>query len=100
MRDHNDGKPQRRVWTPEAVEQVGMTTNVETAAAILGMSRTLAFDLGHTGGSRYGSRVTGGRSPFRWPIRSPTSLLLLRGARSRTRLRHPRPIGNRPDQRP
>src|SRR5690349_4588934 len=33
------------VWTPEAVRQLGMTTDVTTAAQILGIGRTLAFDL-------------------------------------------------------
>ncbi len=34
-----------RVWTEEAVRQLGMTTDVETAAAIIGIGRTLAYDL-------------------------------------------------------
>lgn len=38
-----------RVWTPEAVRQLGMTTDIETAAAILGIGRTLAFELARTG---------------------------------------------------
>ena len=33
------------VWTVEAVRQLGMTTDIETAAAILGIGRTLAFEL-------------------------------------------------------
>jgi predicted DNA-binding transcriptional regulator AlpA len=32
-------------WTPEAVRALGMTTDVETAALILGIGRTLAYDL-------------------------------------------------------
>ncbi len=35
----------RPVWTVEAVRQLGMTTDVTTAAQILGIGRTLAFDL-------------------------------------------------------
>jgi hypothetical protein len=35
----------RQPWTVEAVRNLGMTTDVETAAAILGIGRTLAFDL-------------------------------------------------------
>jgi hypothetical protein len=35
----------KRVWTPDAVRELGMTTDVETAAAILGIGRTLAFAL-------------------------------------------------------
>ena len=33
------------IWTPEAVRRLGMTTDVTTAAQILGIGRTLAFDL-------------------------------------------------------
>jgi hypothetical protein len=52
----------RTVWTPEAVRGLGMTTNVETAGAILGIGRTKAYDLAKRGafpakvlriGSRY-----------------------------------------------
>ena len=38
-------KPHRQAWTPDAVRQLGMTTDVTTAAQILGIGRTLAFDL-------------------------------------------------------
>ena len=38
-----------QVWTPHAVRQLGMTTDLQTAAAILGIGRTLAFDLAKTG---------------------------------------------------
>lgn len=38
-------KPERQAWTPETVRQLGMTTDVTTAAQILGIGRTLAFDL-------------------------------------------------------
>jgi hypothetical protein len=34
-----------RVWTPEAVRDLGMTTDVETAASILGIGRTKAYEL-------------------------------------------------------
>lgn len=34
-----------QTWTPEAVRALGMTTDIETAAAILGIGRTLAFEL-------------------------------------------------------
>lgn len=34
-----------RVWTPEAVRRLGMTTDVETAAEIIGIGRTLAYVL-------------------------------------------------------
>jgi hypothetical protein len=38
------------VWSPEAVRQLGMTTDIETAASILGIGRTLAFELAKNGG--------------------------------------------------
>lgn len=40
-RDRRD--PQ--VWTPAAVRRLGMTTDVETAAHVLGIGRTLAYEL-------------------------------------------------------
>ncbi|MBC9005735.1 helix-turn-helix domain-containing protein [Micromonospora aurantiaca] len=36
---------QGRVWTIEAVRELGVTTDVETAAAILGIGRTTAYAL-------------------------------------------------------
>ena len=32
-------------WTIEAVRELGMTTDVETAALIIGIGRTLAYEL-------------------------------------------------------
>jgi hypothetical protein len=37
------------VWTIEAVRRLGLTTDVETAASILGISRTKAYSLAKTG---------------------------------------------------
>jgi len=42
MADQQQGE---QVWTPEAVRGLGMTTDLETAASVLGIGRTLAFDL-------------------------------------------------------
>ncbi len=39
------GRAEGRIWTVEAVRQLGMTTDLATAAEILGIGRTLAFDL-------------------------------------------------------
>jgi Helix-turn-helix domain len=36
-------------WTPEAVRQLGLTTDVATAGAILGIGRTKAYDLAKNG---------------------------------------------------
>jgi len=35
----------RRRWTPDDVRHLGMTTDLETAAEIIGIGRTLAYDL-------------------------------------------------------
>lgn len=32
-------------WTPDVVRALGMTTDVETAAQVLGIGRTLAYEL-------------------------------------------------------
>lgn len=48
----SDGyKPSRvqdQVWTVDAVRDLGVTTDVETAGAILGIGRTKAYDLAKT----------------------------------------------------
>jgi hypothetical protein len=38
-----------KVWTPEAIRQLGMTTDVATAGAILGIGRSKAYELAKTG---------------------------------------------------
>jgi hypothetical protein len=38
-----------RTWTIEAVRGLGMTTDVETAGAILGIGRTKAYELAKSG---------------------------------------------------
>lgn len=52
----------RVVWTPEKVRALGLTTDVTTAAHILGMGRTTAFELLRSGRfpvpvHRYGRRL-------------------------------------------
>jgi hypothetical protein len=44
MQHDDDDDRHPRVWTPEAVRRLGMTTDIETAA-ILGIGRTLAVEL-------------------------------------------------------
>ena len=39
----------RRIWTPEQVRRLGMTTDLETAADVIGIGRTLAYELARTG---------------------------------------------------
>jgi hypothetical protein len=39
----------RTVWTPEAIRQLGMTTDVGTAGAILGIGRSKAYELAKSG---------------------------------------------------
>jgi hypothetical protein len=41
-------EPADRVWTVEAVRALGTTTDVATAAAILGFGRTKAYELAKT----------------------------------------------------
>jgi hypothetical protein len=33
------------IWTPEAIRDLGMTTDVATAGAILGIGRSKAYEL-------------------------------------------------------
>ena len=37
--------PDHQIWTADAVRALGLTTDLETAAAILGIGRTLAYEL-------------------------------------------------------
>jgi hypothetical protein len=41
--------PNPRVWTLEAVRNLGTTTDVETAGAIMGIGRTKAYELAKEG---------------------------------------------------
>jgi hypothetical protein len=36
-------------WTPEAVRELGLTTDVATAGAILGIGRSKAYELARNG---------------------------------------------------
>ncbi|MER6754983.1 DNA-binding protein [Micromonospora echinofusca] len=42
------GQALNQVWTIEAVRELGVTTDVETAGAILGIGRTKAYELART----------------------------------------------------
>ncbi|MFU8875471.1 MULTISPECIES: helix-turn-helix domain-containing protein [Micromonospora] len=44
----NPGQALDQVWTIEAVRELGVTTDVETAGAILGIGRTKAYELAKT----------------------------------------------------
>jgi excisionase family DNA binding protein len=39
----------RRVWTVAQVRELGMATDVETAASVLGIGRTTAYTLARSG---------------------------------------------------
>lgn len=39
------GNRRRRVWTADDVHALGLTTDLETAAEIIGIGRTLAYEL-------------------------------------------------------
>jgi hypothetical protein len=41
--------PDRTPWTPERIRALGVTTSLTTAAAALGIGRTLAYRLAATG---------------------------------------------------
>jgi hypothetical protein len=43
------GDRPHRVWTPEAIRGLGVTTDVETAGEILGIGRSKAYDLAKAG---------------------------------------------------
>ena len=45
----SEAAPVRRDWTLDEVRRLGMTTDLETAAHIIGIGRTLAYDLARTG---------------------------------------------------
>ena len=51
--------PTEIAWTADAVLTLGMTTNVETAGAILGIGRTKAYELAKSGDfpSRFSASV-------------------------------------------
>ncbi|MFF5296704.1 hypothetical protein [Paractinoplanes globisporus] len=40
---------ERTTWTAEAVRQLGLTTDIETAGAILGIGRSKAYALAKSG---------------------------------------------------
>ncbi|KAB1161419.1 helix-turn-helix domain-containing protein [Micromonospora sp. AMSO12t] len=42
------GQALNQVWTIEAVRELGVSTDVETAGAILGIGRTKAYELAKT----------------------------------------------------
>lgn len=41
--------PDKTAWTAEAVRNLGMTTDIETAGAILGIGCTKAYELAKNG---------------------------------------------------
>lgn len=46
---HGTAQPAGGRWTEHAVRSLGMTTDVETAGAILGIGRTKAYELAQAG---------------------------------------------------
>ena len=45
MNDTVSDRTNGRVWTVEAVRKLGITTDVETAGAVLGIGRSKAYEL-------------------------------------------------------
>ena len=41
-------RPAATTWTPDAVRQLGLTTSVATAGAIIGVGRSRAYQLAKT----------------------------------------------------
>ncbi len=67
--------PAPQAWTADAVRQLGMTTDVETAAAILGIGRTKAYQLAKSG--EFPVRVL--RIGRRYIVPVPALMTLLQG---------------------
>jgi len=42
-------RSRRRTWTPEQVRALSVTTDLPTAASVVGIGRTLAYTLARTG---------------------------------------------------
>jgi len=63
----------KRSWTPEEVRSLGATTDVETAALILGIGRTLAYDLVRT--NEFPVRLIRIRRRIRVPVAALLALL-------------------------
>jgi hypothetical protein len=55
MAANNDN---HRTWTPGAVRELGLTTDLPTAAQIIGIGRSLAYDLAKTASSLSGSSAS------------------------------------------
>jgi hypothetical protein len=47
--DRQPAAASRGGWTVQAVRELGLTTNVETAGAVLGIGRTKAYELAQAG---------------------------------------------------
>jgi hypothetical protein len=60
MNRHDDQSAQ--VWSLEAVRRLGLTTDIETAASVLGIGRTLPMSWPEPIGSRSGYYGTVGES--------------------------------------
>jgi excisionase family DNA binding protein len=48
-RDQQPAATPRGGWTVQAVRELGLTTDVETAGAVLGIGRTKAYELAQAG---------------------------------------------------
>ena len=80
----NTGTPRSRSagWTPARIRALGAVTNLPTAAEILGLSRSVAYDLAHRdefpvaiirAGTRYRIPVAALLELLRIPLEDPIS---------------------------
>ena len=75
LRRHDDQAAPTPVWTVESVRSLGLTTTVDKAASILGISRTKAYALAKQGDFPV-KLVRAGR---RYLVPIPALLILLTG---------------------
>jgi Helix-turn-helix domain len=67
--------PERAAWTADAVRQLGMITDLETASAILGIGRTKASELARN--SEFPVKIL--RIGRRYVVPVPALMALLEG---------------------
>ena len=77
-RQRDGSMPDSRMWTIESVRGLGLTTTIDTAASILGISRTKAYALAKHG--EFPIKLI--RAGRRYLVPIPALLDLLTGERS------------------
>jgi hypothetical protein len=67
------GRSPRRVWTVDAVRELGLTTGVETAGEIIGIGRSKAYEMAK--GGEFPVRVLRIGRRYIVPVNALTKLL-------------------------